>query len=182
MISRTWRSRLRFYTLLAAASLTPSFATAQAQSEDARYPCRAVHTFDYWVGTFDAKPWSKPDAPSGGELRNTREYDGCVFVERWTGKGNAGMSMVFYDVTRKTWRMVWNDDSNGSNVFDEGTFSDGTMRFTGWQLDPKGNRVMASNVLQNVSPDIIRHIFSTSSDSGKTWVVRSDGRFVRRKE
>jgi hypothetical protein len=42
--------------------------------------------------------------------------------------------------------------------------------------------VYVSNVLENVSPGLIRHIFSTSSDSGKTWTVRSDGRFVRRQE
>ena len=55
------------------------------------------------------------------------------------------------------------------------------MRFKGWILDSAGKRVLASNVLQNVSPDTIRHIYSTSSDNGKTWVVKSDGRFVRRK-
>src|SRR5262249_32310113 len=148
--------------------------------DSVRYPCRNVHTFDYWAGTFDSKPWDQPDAPSRGQLHNTREYDGCVFIERWTGQQNAGMSIVFYDVTRKTWRMIWNDDSNSSNDFLDGEFHDGTMRFTGWVLNPKGERIMASNVLQNVSPGLIRHIYSTSTDSGKTWTVRSDGRFVRK--
>jgi tetratricopeptide (TPR) repeat protein len=159
----------------------PAFAEVRAKAEETRYPCRATHTFDFWAGTFDAKPWDKPDAPSGGQLHNTREYDGCVIVERWTGANNAGMSMAFYDVNRRVWRMIWNDDSNSSNDF-EGTYHDGAMRFLGWVLDAKGNRMLASNVLQDVSPDVIRHIYSTSSDSGKTWIVRSDGRFVRRKE
>lgn len=155
-------------------------AVTGAQSDTTRYPCRAVHTFDFWVGDFDAKPWSKPDAPSGGQLHNTREYEGCVIVERWNGRGNAGMSIAFYDVNRKVWRMVWNDDSNSSNDF-EGTYSEGAMRFNGWVLDAQGRKILASNVLQDVSPDVIRHIYSTSADSGKTWVVHSDGRFVRRK-
>lgn len=167
--------------LLALFSLTARPAAAQAASDDARYPCRAVHTFDYWVGTFDAMPWSKPDAPPSGQLQNTREYDGCVFVERWTSPGGNGMSIVFYDVALKTWRMIWNDDSNSSTVFTEGAYRDGAMRFLGWTLDPKGNPAYASNVLENVSPGLIRHIFSTSADSGKTWTVRSDGRFVRRR-
>jgi hypothetical protein len=55
------------------------------------------------------------------------------------------------------------------------------MRFEGWVLDANGKRLLASNVLQDVSPDVIRHIYSTSADNGKTWVVLSDGRFVRRK-
>ncbi|MGH9422619.1 MAG: hypothetical protein ACRD3J_21765 [Thermoanaerobaculia bacterium] len=177
------RSLLRLF--LVALTLAPAVGRAQS-ADDTRYPCRNVHTFDFWVGTYDAMPWDKPDASSGGQLHNAREYDGCVFVERWTSadpKGNMGMSMVFYDTTRKTWRMVWNDDANGSTVFDKGEYTDGAMRFTGWKADPrdpKGSLVMVQNVLENVSPGLIRHIFSISPDSGKTWKVLSDGRFVMR--
>ena len=177
---------MRFLGLIAAtvALNTLPLIPVRAQSkaaEETRYPCRNVHTFDFWVGTFDIGPWSKPDAPPTGELHNTREYEGCVIVERWNGRNGAGgMSMAFYDTNRRTWRMIWNDDSNSSNDFDEGEFKEGAMRFQGWVLDPAGKKVLASNVLQPVSNDTIRHIFSTSSDNGKTWIVRSDGRFVRR--
>jgi hypothetical protein len=158
-------------------------AAAQAAVPDSvRYPCRSVHTFDYWVGTWEATPWNQPKAQPGGTLTNTREYEGCVFVERWEGKGGRGMSLVMYDATKKTWRMFWNDDSNGSTVFDQGLYRDGAMRFTGWTTSPKGDVVMASNVLQNVSADTIRHLFSISRDSGRTWLTLSDGRFARRKE
>jgi len=153
--------------------------TAQTTADATRYPCRDVHTFDYWVGTFDATPWDQPNTPSRGELHNTREYEGCVIVERWVGRKSTGMSMSFYDVNRHTWRMVWNDDSNQSNDF-EGAYTNGAMRFQGWVLDSNGKRLLASNVLQNVSPGVIRHIYSVSEDNGKTWVVKSDGRFVRR--
>jgi hypothetical protein len=153
-----------------------------SQPQDDRYPCRSEHTFDFWVGDFDAKPWNKPDVPVRGHLHNTREYEGCVILERWTSaNGGGGMSMAFYDVNRKTWRMVWNDDSNSSNDF-EGSYKDGAMRFNGWELDSAGHKRMTSNVLQNVSADTVRHIYSTSPDGGKTWVVRSDGAFVRHKE
>jgi hypothetical protein len=146
-----------------------------------RYPCRAVHEFDFWVGDFDATPWDHPDAAPTGQLHNTREYEGCVIVERWTGKNSNGMSMSFYDVNRHVWRMVWVSDNNQSNDF-EGTYRDGAMRFRGWVLDSAGKRVLASNVLQNIPPDAVRHIYSESRDGGKTWVVKSDGRFVRRNE
>jgi hypothetical protein len=154
--------------------------TRQAPTDDARYPCRSVHTFDFWVGTFDASPWNQPDAKPTGQLHNTREYEGCVIVERWIGvNGSAGISMSFYDTTRHLWRMIWNSDSNQSNDL-EGSYSDGAMRFTGWVVDSDGKRLLVKNVLQNVSPDTIRHTYSTSADDGKTWVVKSDGRFVRR--
>jgi hypothetical protein len=153
---------------------------AQSAADDARYPCRAIHTFDFWVGTFDATPWNQPAAPPRGQLHNTREYEGCVIVERWASvNGSSGMSMAFYDINRHVWRMVWNDDSNQSNDF-EGSYSDSAMRFKGWVLDSSGKRLLASNVLENVSPGVIRHIYSTSEDDGKTWLVKSDGRFARR--
>ena len=149
--------------------------------ESVRYPCRAVHTFDFWVGDFEASPWNGPAAPARGHLHNTREYEGCVIVERWeSANGSKGMSMAFYDISRRAWRMVWNGDDNASNDL-EGSYVNGAMRFEGWVLDADGKRLLASNILENVSPDTIRHTYSTSSDGGKTWVVKSDGRFTRSK-
>lgn len=163
---------------LLSASLLLTAASRASGADD--HPCRAEHTFDFWVGDFDATPWDKPDATPTGRLHNTREYDGCVILERWAGKTSNGMSISFYDVNRHVWRMVWVSDTNQSNDF-EGTYTDGAMRFRGWILDASGKRVLASNVLENVSPGTIRHVYSTSTDDGKTWDVKSDGRFVRRK-
>jgi hypothetical protein len=146
-----------------------------------RYPCRDEHAFDFWVGDFDASPWNGPPTPVRGRLHNTREYEGCVIVERWEGTNTKGMSMSFYDVHRRVWRMVWNGDDNQSNDF-EGTYRDGAMRFEGWILDADGKKVLARNVLENVSADTIRHVYSTSTDGGKTWTIKSDGRFSRRKD
>ena len=160
-------------------SLLVFFLAAAAFAVEERYPCRDVHTFDFWVGTFEARPWNQPDAPSRGQLQNTREYDGCVIVERWTGKQSAGMSMSFYDTNRHVWRMVWIGDDGQSNDF-EGSYRDGAMRFEGWVLDSAGKRLLARNVLENISPVTIRHTYSTSADNGKTWTVLSDGRFERR--
>ena len=168
---------------LTAASLLgeqPAKPTPAPPGADAvRYPCRDEHTFDFWVGDFDATPWAGPATPVRGHLHNTREYEGCVIVERWeSAKGGGGMSMSFYDVNRRAWRMVWDGDDNQSNDF-EGAYRDGAMRFEGWVLDANGKRILARNVLENVSPDTIRHIYSTSEDGGRTWVVKSDGRFAR---
>jgi Neuraminidase (sialidase) len=173
-----------FASLLICGSLAAASASGEqpAKPDDARYPCRSVHTFDFWVGDFDAKPWNDPASPIRGHLHNTREYEGCVLVERWDGTaGSHGMSMSFYDVHRRAWRMVWDGDDNQSNDF-EGRYENGAMRFEGWVVDASGTRILARNVLENVSPDTIRHVYSTSSDGGKTWDVKSDGRFERRKD
>jgi hypothetical protein len=169
---------------LSGAQKSPAAVAAPAPpaSDPARYPCRAEHAFDFWVGDFDATPWNGPASPIRGRLHNTLEYEGCVIVERWEGtSGSRGMSMSFYDVNRRAWRMVWNGDDNQSNDF-EGRYENGAMRFEGWMRDASGKRVLARNVLENVSPDTIRHVYSISADGGKTWDVKSDGRFARRKD
>ena len=167
---------------LAASGSGPASPPARAAARQSDHPCRDVHTFDFWVGDFDARPWNDPNAPLRGRLHNTLEYDGCAIVERWDGvaSGVKGMSISFYDTNRRAWRMVWIADDGLSNDF-EGTFSGGAMRFRGWVRDEKGKRLLASNVLEDVSPGVIRHIYSTSADGGKTWDVKSDGRFTRRR-
>ncbi len=170
---------MRFITLIAIVTFTSSALATSAATASKPHPCREIHTFDFWVGTFDARPWNQPDAPVRGQLRNTLEYDGCVIVEHWAGAQSSGMSMSFYDVNRDAWRMIWIGDDGQSNDF-EGSYSDGAMRFNGWVLDSNGKRILARNVLQNVSPGLIRHVYSTSPDGGKTWSVKSDGRFERR--
>jgi hypothetical protein len=154
-----------------------SLSAAKTHASD-RYPCENVHTFDFWVGDFEATPWNEPGTPSRGRLHNTREYHGCVILERWMGKDSSGMSTGFYDTSRRAWRMMWvGDDGRSTDL--EGSFHDGAMRFTGTTLDPSGKTVRVTNVLQPVSADTIRHTFSVSYDGGKTWSVKSDGRFVR---
>jgi hypothetical protein len=175
---------LRVLSISCSLAVAPLLADQPAKPAGApvRYPCRDEHAFDFWVGDFDATAWSdpSPSAQVRGHLHNTREYEGCVIVERWEAASSRGMSMSFYDVNRRAWRMVWNGDNNRSNDF-EGTYKDGAMRFEGWILDADGKKLLARNVLENVSAETIRHIYSTSADGGKTWVVQSDGRFSRRK-
>ena len=72
-------ARLAASTLL---SCLVAFSLAPAQmaqtADDARFPCRSVHTFDFWVGEFDATTWDQPTAPPTGQLHNTREYKGVA--------------------------------------------------------------------------------------------------------
>jgi len=158
------------------------YGVVRQLAEDKRYPCRNVHTFDFWAGDFDAYPSLSTAAQPGGQLHNTREYDGCVFIEHWlpnASNGLPGMSMSYYDSEQRAWRFVWNDDQNGSIQF-VGGFRDGAMQFEGSTLNGDGSRLLARNVLRPIAVDTIRHTFSTSSDNGTTWIVQTDQLFVRR--
>lgn len=178
---RRHRSLALAVVLLAPASLARADAAKPAPAKAAAdHPCRAHRDFDFWVGDFEARKWDEPNGAVRGRLHNTLEYGGCVIVERWEGAPGRGrgMSMSFYDTSRRAWRMIWMGDDGGSNDF-EGSYRNGAMRFEGWILDDGGKKLLASNVLENVSPGVIRHVYSESPDGGKTWNVRSDGRFVR---
>jgi hypothetical protein len=169
-------------TVAAFASLrdSPEFKALRQHAEEKRYPCRGEHTFDFWAGTWDAAPWDHPEVKPTGVLKNTRAYEGCVFIEEFSSGGEPiGMSISFYDINRKVWRMIWDDSRNTSNDF-EGSYHDGAMRFLGWILDDQGRRILAKNVLENISPDTIKHTYAVSPDSGKTWNALGVGRFVRR--
>jgi tetratricopeptide (TPR) repeat protein len=159
------------------------YGVVRQLAEEKRYPCRSVHTFDFWAGDFDAYPSLSTAAQPGGQLHNTREYDGCVFIEHWApiaSSGLPGMSMSYYDADQRVWRFIWNDDQNGSIQF-IGDFRNGAMEFEGSSLNPDGSRLLARNVLRPVAADTIRHTFSTSSDNGKTWTPQTDQLFVRRR-
>jgi hypothetical protein len=149
--------------------------------DEKRYPCHAQHDFDFWEGVFTTAPWGAPPGAVAGTITNTKTYEGCVFQEKWDGGVmSQGMSVVIYDTKIHAWRMLFNDDQNNSIEF-EGQYQDGAMRFSGWDLDPSGNKVLVRNVLANVSPDVIHHTYSVSSDGGKTWVVQGDNRFTRKR-
>jgi hypothetical protein len=161
----------------------PDYVVVRREAEEKRYPCRNVHTFDFWAGDFDAFVGLSGTGTPAGQLHNTREYEGCVLIERWVPGalgGPAGMSLSYYDPADKLWHFVWNDDSNGPIQF-VGNYRDGAMEFEGSTLNADGSKLLARNVLRAVGPDTVRHTFSSSLDSGRTWVIQTDQYFVRRK-
>ena len=141
------------------------------------------HQFDFWIGRWDVTPWQAA-APTPQQQLGTNDVHPilhhCVISENWTGaKGDEGKSYNYYDRNLKRWRQVWVADRGG--VLDyTGEYRDGAMRFTGWTLDAKGNRVEQRLTFFNVAPDTVRQLFESSTDGGKTWTPGFDGRYVRR--
>lgn len=164
---------------------------ARAQSGGApqppQHPCLNAtqnHQFDFWVGQWDVTPWQAP-APTPQQKLGTSDVhpilQHCVISENWTGAGGSeGKSYNYWDPSLKHWRQVWIADGGG--VLDyTGDYRDGAMRFLGWTLDAKGNRVEQRLTFFNVAPDTVRQLFETSRDGGRTWTAGFDGRYVRRR-
>ena len=163
------------------------FAAIVATAEATRYPCRAMpeaKQFDFWIGQWDVTPWALaaplPSQQIGGnDVHPILEH--CVVLENWrAANGGEGKSFNYFDTNLHRWRQVWMADSGGALDY-TGEYRDGAMRFTGWTLDAKGNRVDQKLTFFNVAPDTVRQLFEASADGGKTWTATFDGRYVRRK-
>jgi len=181
--------RLGPTTLALAITLSrPLAASSQTTPAPApRYPCptRAESKqFDFWIGTWDVTPWQAPNPTPQQKMGVNEVYpilEHCVISENWEGaRGGKGKSYNFYDTNVKHWRQIWIADG-GTSLDYTGDFSDGAMRFRGWTLDAKGNRVEQKLTFFSVAPDTVRQLFEQSTDGGTTWAPTFDGRYVRRK-
>lgn len=54
------------------------------------------------------------------------------------------------------------------------------MRFAGWNLDAKGNRLEQKLTFFAIAPDTVRQLFEQSADGGMAGTSTFDGRYVKR--
>lgn len=162
------------------------FAQIVARADSLRYPCKSMpeaRQLDFWIGTWDVAPWNAPPGtPRGVAGFNDIQpiLEQCVVHENWTGAGGGeGKSYNFFDISRRKWRQIWIADGGGSLDY-SGEFRDGAMRFEGWTLNPLGVRLQQKLTLTPFGRDTVRQTFEVSADSGKTWTVTFDARYVRR--
>jgi tetratricopeptide (TPR) repeat protein len=162
------------------------FAAIVAASEATRYPCRSMpeaKQFDFWIGQWDVTPWALANPLPGQQIGTNDVHpilEHCVVSENWRAAGGGeGKSYNFYDTNLHRWRQVWMADSGGPLDY-TGEYRDGAMRFAGWTLDAKGNRVEQKLTFFNIAPDTVRQLFEASTDGGETWTATFDGRYVRR--
>ncbi|MEP6732983.1 MAG: hypothetical protein ABJE10_20235 [bacterium] len=162
-------------------------ASAQTTQPAIPHPCDTMSKakeFDFWIGKWDVTPWQLA-APTSAQQMGTNDVlailEHCALSENWKGaRGGEGKSYNYFDTNLGKWRQIWIADSGG--VLDyTGEFRDGAMRFAGWNLDAKGNRVEQKLTFFAVAPDTVRQLFEASTDGGKTWKPTFDGRYVRRK-
>jgi hypothetical protein len=131
---------------------------------------------DFWVGDWDVTSHGQP----AGKNLVTREEDGCLVHEHWTGaSGDTGQSFNFYDRGDQKWHQVW--VSNSGNVLDlAGTYVDGTLTYYGRNRRPDG-RMLEHRLSFHANPDgSVRQLWQTSADGGATWKESFDGLYRKR--
>ena len=160
----------------------PRLKQILADAESARYPCRSreqSRQLDFWIGEWTV---TNPQGQTAGESVITRDLEGCVIRESWTGTyGDRGTSVNFYDAASDRWHQVWTSDS-GTVTHYEGGFRDGAMRFLAVGMgadDVAPPQYLRLSFTPN--PDgTVRQLIETSTDEGRTWSTSFDGTYRRR--
>ena len=134
--------------------------------------------FDFWVGSWDV---SVASGEVAGQNQITKEQDGCVLVERWTGsKGGTGISLNYYDPDSDQW--VQNYVGSGGLLIDiRGGPVDGSIVLDGKIQYLGADRRNAFRGIWTLLADgRVRQYFEESPDGGKTWNPWFEGFYVRR--
>jgi hypothetical protein len=172
--------------LLVAAAVLPPQTPSQPAPAPKPYQCTgAAHReFDFWLGEWDVVPNGQPLPPGSSPGRNviTKEYDGCVVLERWEGMGLKGSSFNIYDRSRGEWVQTWVDSAGGLHHY-RGRLQDGNMVFLGDVPLPMNARFAGRRTIRltffRLGPDKVRQLSESLMPDG-TWTVNYDLIYTRR--
>lgn len=141
--------------------------------------CRApeYRQFDFWVGNWEVRN-SKGDLV--GTNLVTSEQDGCALMEHWKSKVETGVSLNAYDAGSKQWSQTW-VDSSGSVLHLSGHGEMGTMSMQSAKA-PSGLHSSIERITWTLLNDgRVRQLWDYSKDAGKTWKIRFDGYYSKKK-
>ena len=132
--------------------------------------------FDFWIGDWNV---SDPDGQPLGVNSISRDLDGCVLRESWTGvRGNRGTSVNFHDPASGQWHQVWTDDS-GQITHYVGGLRDGAMRFRAEGFGDADGVHHQRTMDFIAKPDGGVRQLIRDSDDGDTWTTTFAGTYVR---
>jgi hypothetical protein len=172
---------LKFLLALGCLWLFPVLGLADGPPPSRPAPCTApeYHQFDFWIGNWDVYDATGKTLQGTNEV--TRVLGDCVLQEHWAGsQGGTGQSFNVYDAARKVWHQTWIDDHGGLLVL-EGTFVRGKMILSG-EKPTQGEQPAHTDRItwEPLEDGVVRQLWETSNDHGKTWKVAFDGRYKRR--
>ena len=150
-------------------------------AEHQKRPCiylAEARQFDFWVGDWEVYN-------TAGQKAGTNSVqlfsDGCGLMENWVGSlGGDGKSINYYDASTKKWYQNWIGSGGGALRY-EGSFKDGEMRFEGFTIGMDGKKTLQKLTFSKLDGNSIRQLFEASTDDGKTWMITTDLKYVRKK-
>ena len=147
-------------------------------AEPLRAQCSSAQQrqFDFVIGN-----WLVRDS-SGHAIGTTtvsKEYGGCVLIEKWRGVANSGegLGVAGYDAARGTWHRDF-IDQNGFVLAIDGQLEGAVMVMTGKDYSPDGARLHRVTWTRRSDGSVVQR-WLTSTDAGRSWQVRFHGKFER---
>jgi hypothetical protein len=167
---------MRFW-LVSLAALLPAAPGAAQQPQAPACARTEYRQFDFWIGTWEV---FNPQGRKAGTNTIDSILAGCALHERWQNGGpGAGGSYNMYD--RVTgWHQTWVDNSGQLLLLDGGLEGE-SMVLSETSMNPRGQKMTTRITWTPFTADGVRQFWEVSTDSGSTWTVAFDGRYVRRK-
>ncbi len=153
---------------------------AAQQANQQNSPCEddeRFRAFDFWIGHWEV---SNGQGQVAGTNKIEKAEQGCLLLERWTGKsGGTGTSMNYFDPAKGKWVQVW-VASAGYSILIEGGLEDGKMILAGHLIGLDGSSTPFRGTWTPLPDGRVRQFFEQSTDEGATWTPWFDGYYVRK--
>ena len=115
-----------------------------------------------------------------GTATVSREYSGCVLIEKWRDAGDSGegLGVAGYVPASITWHEDFIDHSGFVLTFD-GHMRSGAMAMTGKDYSKQDVTQLHRLTWTPKSDGSVEELWQTSTDDGRSWRVHFDGVFRR---
>ena len=162
----------------AAAQTSETATEADKKARPCEYDER-FRQFDFWIGHWEI---SDGQGQVAGTNKIEKAEQGCMLLERWTGRsGGTGTSMNYYDTAKEKWVQVW-VASAGYSIHIEGGLEDSKMVLVGQIFSLQGKALPFRGTWTLLEDGRVRQFFEQSNDDGKTWTPWFDGYYARMEE
>ena len=175
------------YMFIFSQSLAPLAAMSQDDPDASQAPAPKAspceqeprfREFDFWVGEWDVHDVKGTFV---GENSITREENGCVLIEKWSGaRGSTGMSINYLDRTTDEWVQSWHA-AGGYQILIRGGMTDEGMLLSGTIHYIANGQTAPFRGLWTPLPDgRVRQYFEQSNDDGATWEPWFEGFYSKK--
>jgi hypothetical protein len=145
--------------------------SAPAAAQQAACAGPEFRQLDFWLGDWDVRWDASPGQPAGtGANIITRDFDGCVIHEHFSGgpsTGNLlGESWSSYQAPAQSWRQTWVDNQGGYFALVGGP-QDGKFVLVSNTLTD--NTPRQRMVFEDITPSAFTWRWQRTADKGATW-------------
>lgn len=176
--------------------LITSFVSAEDEATDMMYngpmgQPEEMKALSWMVGDWDVtQEWKMdPAADTWEKSAATATYsyslDGCILMMDYSsdmmGMPFTGLQLLSYDRVLKQFQSLWVDNVSGRMSFYLGVDEGEQTVYTGEDVMPTGETILAKVVISNETEDSFDWRMDMSSDGGKTYLTTGKATYTKKK-